>query len=114
MCLIMTLVTKENHLSITSRLLLGWNDHNSLVENYDHADLSRIWILFNDQVRLSVYSSSKQAVDYHVYSKFLERDFFFTEVYASSNDIQRRELWQDLCSIKSSMLSVPWVAVVQP
>lgn len=54
LCLLETHVTQDKQATMVDRLFPGCN----VVDNYNHARLGRVWILFDDNVTLSIHGSS--------------------------------------------------------
>lgn len=88
-------------------ILPGW----SCLDNYSHAELGRIWVLYNAGISISMLSCVAHALHCHIYSLKLQRYFLLSVIYASNNDIERRSLWQELTEIHASMLAVPWLLI---
>lgn len=88
MRLLETCVRRENQQAIINKILLGWN----CINNYAHAELDRIWILYNHQMQFQVNGTSKQVIHCHIYSESLRKYFFPSTIYASNNDIEKRAL----------------------
>lgn len=74
----------------------------SCIGNYERAAHGEIWVLFNDSVNISVYSSSSQALHCHVYFKVIKRYLFLSIMYVS-NDYTEKELWREFENLQSSM-----------
>lgn len=81
------------------------------IDNYDNADLGRIWILHDDNVKTHIFRATDQAIHVHVYSLALQKYFFMSIVYASNDYLARRSLWADLGEISLHASSDPWLIV---
>lgn len=81
------------------------------VDNYEHARLGRIWILFDADIRLHVHSSSSEAMHCHVYSQSVGKYFFLSFIYVSNDEIDRRDLWAELRLMDELLLPSPWLAL---
>lgn len=72
-CLLETHVLRENQKRVVNRIFPNC----TYVDNYDHARLGRIWILFAADVRLHVQSCSSQAMHCHVFLEGGREIFLF-------------------------------------
>src|SRR4051812_47854958 len=70
-CLLETHVSKMNQQAIINKIVPGW----SCIDNYANAELGRIWIPYNHQVKSQVYSSSKRVIHCHIFSDSLRKYF---------------------------------------
>lgn len=77
---------KINQAAIAQKLFPGCQ----IVDNYEHARLGKIWIMHDDAIRLSIHSSSGQAIHCHLFPTKVHRYFFLSVAYASNNGIERR------------------------
>src|SRR5436190_1373443 len=95
-CLLETHVKQNSSLAIAAFLAPGWN----FVANYDHADLGRIWILSDQNVRLEVFAMTDQIIHYHIFFKTQKKYSFLSVVYGVNSVVGRRMLWNDLKIMK--------------
>lgn len=106
-CLLETHVRQEKQAQIIQKLKPGW----TCIDNYLHAALGRIWILFDPRVSISVFYCSSQEIHCHVYLPSLQKYFFLSVIYASNCELERRLLWADLSDIRAQIPHVPWLTV---
>lgn len=99
--------TKANH--ICSSVFPGW----SLLTNYEYNRLGRIWILWNDSVRLTPMFKTSQLITCSVSMPDHGMEFFCSFVYGSNFASDRSQLWEDLRSHFSSpvFLGKPWIII---
>lgn len=106
-CLFETHVIKEKQKKVIDYIFPNC----SFVDNFDHVRLGRIWILYSNEIRLHVHSSSSQSINCHIYSEKIRKYFFLSAIYASNDEIDRRILWSEMRNLKSLVSSAPWLAV---
>lgn len=86
-CILETHVLQDRQANVVDKIFPSYQ----FVDNSNHARLGRIWVLFDDAIRMQVHSSSDQALHCHVLSKTLGKYFFLSVVYASNNEAERRK-----------------------
>lgn len=86
-CLLETHVQSSKQLSILHNLLPNWNH----IDNYEFSHiLGRIWLIFDDQIKLEVYCKSKQALHCHIFSITLKKYFFLSVIHGSNCHREKR------------------------
>lgn len=105
-CLIETRVQESNCHSIITATLPGWQ----YIHNYDHHRLRKIWVVWSDNVNVTLLCKSSQIITVWVTSSTGEQ-FLCSCIYASNYQNERRHLWSDLINTGSQYAShgVPWI-----
>lgn len=98
------------HESNKNQILSSLGPDRSVVSNYQHSDLGKIWILYKQPIQILELFSEKQSITCQV---TLEdgSSFFYTAIYASNDQEERKDLWislRDTC-ISFSLDSKPWL-----
>lgn len=88
MCFLETHVLQDKQQTVIDRIF----PHCHHIDNYEHARLGKIWILFAADIRLHVHSSSLQTMHCHVFSENAGKYFFLYVIYATNNEVARRTL----------------------
>ncbi|CAL9231246.1 unnamed protein product [Arabidopsis halleri] len=104
--LLETHVKEPNLNHILSSIGPGW----SVINNYQHSELGKIWIIFKLPTTVRFLFSDLQSISVEV---TLETGFSFvyTAVYASNDLEERRVLWQSLRDTHTAfgLSSLPWL-----
>lgn len=91
-CLLETRVKESKAQSIVSTIFPTW----SFLSNYEYNRLGRIWVVWNDKVRLTPIFKSNQVITCSVLMEGREDEFFCSFIYASNAMEERKILWDDL------------------
>lgn len=91
-CLLETRVKEGKASKLISSIFKGW----SVCSNYEYGRLGRIWVLWKDNVHLTLVFKSAPLVTCSVLLEGKDEEFFSSFVYASNFSEERRELWSDL------------------
>ena len=97
-CLIETKVKEGRVPRLTGTIFLNW----SVLTNYEHHRLGRIWVVWRNNVRLTPCFKSSKLITCSVKIDALQEEFFCSFVYASNLVEERKELWRDLCDHHNS------------
>lgn len=80
-----------------------------MVDNYDHAENGRIWVIWYDaKARVHVINQSDQFMYCHVTLVNSKVSFVLTVIYSWNTAACRVSLWRDLKQLSNS-ISKPWV-----
>ena len=106
-CLIETRVKEERVPEMVGTMFKNW----SILTNYEHHRLGRIWIVWRNNVRLTPFYKSSQLIRCSIKLEAMKEEFFCSFVYASNLDEGRKELWRDLCDHHNSPIigTKPWM-----
>lgn len=91
-CLLETRVREMKAQRLMRQLFNGW----SVMTNYEYNRRGRIWVIWQNNVRLSPFLKSAQLITCSVKLEELDDEFFCTFVYASNDVEERKELWREL------------------
>ncbi|WZY89463.1 hypothetical protein YC2023_046198 [Brassica napus] len=84
----------------------------SLIDNYSHSDLGKIWIIYKAPIKIKVLFKDLQSITCEV---VLEDGvvFYYTAVYASNGDEERTELWLSLrdTAVSFGLQSKAWLVM---
>lgn len=97
-CLIETRVKENKARRIVGKVFPGW----SFMANYDHNRLGRIWIVWNQGVRVTPCFQSEQLITVSIMMEGLEEEFYCSFVYGKNLAEEKKELWRDLKSHQDS------------
>lgn len=86
-----TRVKEQKSSRIISSVFKDW----SVMCNYEHHHLGRLWVLWKPKVRLTPIFKSSQIISCSVLLEGEQEEFFCTFVYASNFIEERRELILD-------------------
>ena len=104
-CILETRVRATNMDRIFLAILPGWR----IYHNYNHESLGRIWVCWNPStVTIDTVSCNDQAMLCHITAITDNTSFFCTAIYASNDNIVRRELWSHIHGCASIVGSNPW------
>lgn len=90
-----TRVQQHKSIRLLNSSFPNWN----FVTNYEHADLGRIWVVWDKSITLSVIFKSNQLIRCVVKMANLEAEVLVNFVYAVNCKYGRRELWSDLTEV---------------
>lgn len=95
--------------SIRDSTFSGW----CLLTNYEYNRLSRIWVVWNDKVTLTLMFKSAQIITCSVTSHDDTMDFFCSFIYAFNFSSERLQLWEDIQAHHSSPIfqRKPWLLI---
>lgn len=93
-CLIETRVKERKARKIVSEVFAGWDS----MTNYEHHNLGRIWVVWQQSVRMSPVYKSSQIITCSILMEGVEEEFFCSFIYAANGIEERKELWDDLRS----------------
>ena len=104
-CLLETRVRISNKDRIFTSILPGW----SLLHNYDHALLGRIWVCWKPSVvSITAMLCTDQAILCRITVLKDNSSFFCSAIYASNIPNDRRVLWSHLQGCSAYVRSMPW------
>lgn len=85
----------------------SWNS----VGNYEHAELGRIWVVWDPIVSVSVLHKSDQMITCLIKLPNVESELVVSFVYAVNCRYGRRVLWSDLSQLAANQCVVdkPWL-----
>jgi exonuclease III len=105
-CLVETKVKEANVGSISSTMLLDCE----FCYNYESHYLGRIWVCWSrEEFAVTVLHKSDQCITCLIHSIKDKNSWHHTFVYGSNNPVERRNLWQNLKSIKLRVVCGPWM-----
>ncbi|KAG2304346.1 hypothetical protein Bca52824_032997 [Brassica carinata] len=103
-----THVKEASKHSILSSIGSDW----SLIDNYSHSDLGKIWIIYKPFIKIKVLFTDLQSITCEAE---LEdgRTFYFTAIYASNDEEERRRLWLSLrdTSVSFGLQNKAWLVM---
>lgn len=76
----------------------------SFMANYEYNRLGRIWVVWDQSVRMTPIYKSSHIITCSVLLEGKEKEIFCSFVYALNTMEERRNLWEDLRNHKDSML----------
>lgn len=76
---------QDKQQGILQRIFPHWRH----VDNYMHAQLGRIWILYNDNVRLQIHCCSSQAMHFHIFLESI--GIYFSSLFCMLQIMPLRE-----------------------
>ena len=103
-----TRVREGNNLAILRNLLPG----RASVTNYTHHPGGRIWIFWDLNIlTVQVVQRSEQII--HVQATIIQKQLVLgiSCIYGHNTQVPRRDLWNSLRLISSTILSTPWLVV---
>ncbi|KAF8090519.1 hypothetical protein N665_0475s0053 [Sinapis alba] len=108
-CIIETRVKEGRMQHIVSSAFPHW----SAISNYEHHRLGKLWVVWNQEVRITPCFKSSQMITVSVLMGGMEEEFLCSFVYASNVPEERRELWNDLKDHQDSTMfkDKPWIVV---
>lgn len=91
---------------ILSTVFQGW----SMISNYEHNTLGRIWLVWRPDIRVTPFFKSGQLLTVSICTEGGE-EFFYSIVYAYNTVEERKELWADLKLHQDSPIvrNKPWL-----
>ena len=104
-CLVETRVKENKSQSIVDRLFNGWG----MLHNYSAAYNGRIWILWDNSIRVNLIASNDQCITCNV--SYDSKQFILSAVYGSNEGTNRRNLWSHLSTVNGSINQEPWLIV---
>lgn len=107
--LIETHVQSTKQQKFLNSVLPGWLYDN----NYVFSDLGKIWITWHPSVKVEVISKSLQMISCQVIFPTYASPVIVCFVYASTEEIDRRQLWSELSTLASDhrVLGKPWAVL---
>lgn len=104
-----TRVKEGKSMRIFSKVFQDW----SMINNYEYNNLGRIWLVWKPGVRVTPFFKSGQIITVSVMLGKEKEEFFYSVIYASNSEEERRELWNDLKTHHDSPIirSHPWMVV---
>ena len=93
-----THVSVENAQQVFNGAFPGWRGE----MNYEYVENGRIWVVWDPAVSVICLFKSAQIMLCGVYVPETKENFSVAFVYAFNNQVQRRELWQDIQNISRS------------
>ncbi|XP_056842877.1 uncharacterized protein LOC130495492 [Raphanus sativus] len=91
-CLIETRVKEKKAKEIVSSVFQGWD----FMANYEHNHLGRLWVVWEQSVRMTPVYKSDQLITVSVLLPGESEEFFCSFVYALNTVEERRILWEDI------------------
>lgn len=106
-CLIETKVKEGRVPLLVGSMFRNW----SILKNYEHHRLGRIWVVWKNNVRLTPFFKSSQVITCSVKLESVQEDIFCSFVYASNTAEERKGLWRYLCDHHNSPIigPKPWI-----
>ncbi|CAM8895925.1 unnamed protein product [Rhodiola kirilowii] len=102
LCVILEpMITSDQLSNLVRKLKLGNSLHCSSINTH-------IWLMWNDNVRVTEVCHSSQHITVSVYIVPTEKDILCSFVYGALDDKIRKELWEDLNNVASSCTK-PWL-----
>lgn len=98
-CILETRVKEEKAGKNLKSVFGDWSSMN----NYEHSNGGRIWVVWEDSVNITPVYKTDQLITCPV-GLYGEEEFFCTFIYPSNYVECRKELWKDLCYHKDSPL----------
>ena len=102
-CLIETRVKESKCQTIVDKVFPGWGQ----LQNYSSAVNGRIWILWSSLVQVREINTMEQCITCLV--SIQAKQFWLSVVYGLNRGIERRRLWDHLCSLGRNMNQKPWM-----
>ena len=97
-----TKIRKHRMMEILRKKFSRWE----MADNFHHSPNGRILIIWrSDKVSLEVVDSSAQVIHCLVTCKSTLNKFCISFVYGLNKVVDRRPLWQNLCSFSSTLVS---------
>ena len=78
-----------------------------MLHNYDYAQNGRIWMIWDDTLKVDLIGMSDQSITFCVENDL--KKFIFSSIYGYNEGRDRRRLWSHLHSLQNSFLQEPWV-----
>lgn len=104
-CLLETRVKETRAMRLANSVFKDW----SMVSNYEFHRLGRIWVVWSQEVKLTVVFKSGQMITCLI--AWEDFDFCISFIYASNFSEERKTLWNDIRHLQSSALiqGKPWL-----
>ena len=105
-CLLETRVKEENSSNILNNVFPDWNSET----NYDYHRLGRIWLVWSDEVIVTVLFKSPQMITVGI--ETIRGDIFVCScIYASNFRADRQTLWTEFNQNREMFgnSSIPWI-----
>ena len=96
-CILETRVKEGKAEKILKKVFSGW----SSITNYEDSRGGRIWLVWRDMIRMTPVYKSDQIITCFVEMQG-EEGFYYSCIYASNQEEERRALWEDLAHHNSS------------
>ncbi|KAL1198665.1 putative ribonuclease H protein [Cardamine amara subsp. amara] len=107
--LIETRVKSHKSLKYVQSTFPGWN----FADNYEFAELGRIWVVWDPKVKLAIFSKSSQMVTCVISLPHSLTEMVVSFVYAVNCKNGRQELWEELTrlALDPTISHKPWAVM---
>lgn len=104
-----TRVREENFVSVLNSTAPGWRFEN----NYEHAELGRIWLVWDPSVSVIVFMKTDQLILCSIQLPDATESIAVAFIYGRNTELERRSLWEDLSTMNSTspLRTTPWLLV---
>lgn len=108
-CILETRVRESRADRIASSVFRNW----SMLSNYEHSRLGKIWVVWSPKVRVTPCFKSSQMITCSVLLEGAQDEFICSFVYAANREEERSLLWEDLKNHQDSPMirNKPWIVM---